>query len=405
MLAAATAIVVSIAMASPSLAAEPPRPGCPEDYARQGLTGAASSVVWGGEHLPGAHILAKLPKNSILVRTDMPGISGAAGVYTAMLQSGLPEHADWLDKAGMAFLGQMVPGMALGPEGALAAGLYGGAQSSIGSLSEHLSPGSSGLAVAKRAAINGMGNMALAGVTVLVIFGGAAEAAIIVPAMAGAGLISWASTWISAAPALAPCPPDSSTPTAGATCAVGTETITQMKYQVESARQANKSFNYGAAQSAMNSLMIKVTSTCEAEAVGSKPDSARTCAEQKEILKNFRGTVETACKTDPVWCALSKTTLHRVETKTNDVCERDRVANQPRAPRTKTTKRAPEPVSVQPQPGPSAADVATAVIIGAGIASAVAGRPRGPVYQQPRGAAQPQGCHRGPDGRIHCGRN
>jgi hypothetical protein len=144
---------------------------------------------------------------------------------------------------------------------------------------------------------------------------------------------------------------------------------------------------------------------CEAEATGPNPESTRTCAEQKDILKNFRGTVETACKTDPVWCALSKTTLHRVETKTNDVCDRDRVANQPRAPRTKTTKRAPEPVYVQPQPGPSAADVATAVIIGAGIASAVAGRPRGPVYQQPRGAAQPQGCHRGPDGRIHCGRN
>jgi hypothetical protein len=267
-----------------------------------------------------------------------------------------------------------------------------------------MSPGTSGLAVAKRAAINGMGNMALAGVTVLVIFGSAAEAAIIVPAMAGAGLLSWASTWIGAAPALVPCPPDSSPPP-DATCTVGKETITQMKYQMDSARTSGKSFNYGAAQSTMNSLMIKVTATCEAEAVGSNPDSARTCAEQKDILKNFRGTVETACKTDPVWCALSKTTLHRVETKTNDVCERDRVANQPRAPRTKTTKRAPEPVYVQPQTGPSAADVATAVIIGAGIASAVAGRPRGPVYQQPRGAAQPQGCHRGPDGRIHCGRN
>ena len=72
--------------------------------------------------------------------------------------------------------------------------------------------------------------------------------------------------------------------------------------------------------------MIKVTATCEAEAVGSNPDSARTCAEQKDILKNFRETVETACKTDPTWCALSKTTLHRVETKTNEVCERERIA-------------------------------------------------------------------------------
>jgi hypothetical protein len=319
-----------------------------------------------------------------------------------MLQSGLPKDADWLDKAGMAFLGQMVPGMALGPEGALVAGLYGGAQSSIGSLSEHMSPGTSGLAVAKRAAINGMGNMALAGVTVLVIFGSAAEAAIIVPAVAGAGLLSWASTWISAAPALVPCPPE---PPSDASCTIGKETITQMKYQMDSARQSGKSFNYGATQGAMNSLMIKVTATCEAEAAGPNPEAARTCAEQKDILKNFRETVETACKTDPVWCALSKTTLHRVETKTNAVCERERVANQPRTPRTKTTKRVPEPVYVQPQTGPSAADVATAVIIGAGIASGIAGRSRGPVYQQPRGPAQPQGCHRGPDGRIHCGRN
>jgi hypothetical protein len=330
----------------------------------------------------------------------MVGLSTFGGIYNALLQGTLPADATWYDKASGSFVAQGLAAAPLGPEASLAAGIYGGLQSSVGSLSEHLSPGTGKLAVAKRAAINGMGNMALAGVTVLVIFGGAAEIAIVVPAMAGAGLLSWASTWISAAPALGPCPPPSD-----ATCAVGKEAVTQMKYQMESARQTNKSFNYGAAQSAMNSAMIKVTATCEAEAVGSNPDSARTCAEQKDILKNFRETVETACKTDPTWCALSKTTLHRVEAKTNEVCERERIANKPRAPRTKTTKRAPEPVYAQPQPGPSAADVATAVIIGAGIASGIAGRSRGPVAQPPRGPAQPQGCHRGPDGRIHCGRN
>lgn len=58
-----------------------------------------------------------------------------------------------------------------------------------------------------------------------------------------------------------------------------------------------------------------------------------------------------------------------------------------------------QPVAQQ-QPGPSATDIATAVIIGAGIAAAAGSRSGTPVAPQPQAR-----CHRGPDGRIHCGRN
>ena len=433
----AIAALFVIAMSSHGLAGDPPvskppDPGCPEDIARQGLQGAVSAFDPLEQHTPGPSFLSgesggsawKTPWGQVGL-----AVCGTAlnAIYQAVAQK---REAPAYVKAVLAASAFAACAIPLGWEQAVMNALYGGGSSIASSASEFIAPGESKADVAVRATVNGMGNAVLAAVTISIMAAlGAVEITVMVPAMVGAGGMATISTLVSALPAWVSCdpaPPPVPTPVAvGAptqiplpeamtpdpvsvpipTCTVGKAQVFQMQSNIEAAYRSGKSFNYGEAQNAMKKLVARVTIVCESETASTASESAGSCAEQKDILAKFRGTVETACKTDKVWCAQAQTTLYKVLSKTNEICERERVANQPRSPRTKTAKRAPQPVHTQPQPGPSATDVATAVIIGAGIASAVGGRSRGPVYQQPRGAPQPQACHRGPDGRIHCGRN
>jgi hypothetical protein len=179
-----------------------------------------------------------------------------------------------------------------------------------------------------------------------------------------------------------------------------------MKTEMEAARQAGKSFNYGGSGDPLSGLIAEVTVICEREAA-TKPGG--TCAEAKDTLAKFRGTVEQACKSDAAWCRASQEELRGVIERTSQTCEREQVVStpprQPR-PRTASRPRRPPAARVAPQPtGPSPEDVAAAAAIAAGIATIIGGmqRPRGPVYQPPASAPPPR-CHYGPDGRLHCGR-
>ena len=200
-------------------------------------------------------------------------------------------------------------------------------------------------------------------------------------------------------------------PVAIPSCKVGQQRIVELKYKIEAARQSGKAFNYGDSPAAMTGLLAAVGEACERERVAGSPSGpARTCAEEKDILTNFKATVETACKSDPVWCRQSQETLRGVMARASETCERERVASAPSKPRERATKkkRQPKPVYVrrQPRTGPSdaerAAAAAAATAVAIGIIGIMGRSPRGPGYQPQRVAP---GCHMGPDGRLHCGRN
>jgi hypothetical protein len=133
-----------------------------------------------------------------------------------------------------------------------------------------------------------------------------------------------------------------------------------------------------------------------------------TCEDGKAAIYKMKADVE-ASRPVQFKYELGQQRLSDAMDKVMAICARDnptQVANAPTALPSTRKKRRPRPTWAQPQPtGPTNAEIATAVVIGAGIAAAVAASQRpGPTYRQP--AAMPQSrCHHQPGtSRTHCGR-